>query len=115
MTEAFTESLAVCRKRMPRLTASSPRSRNRTTISRDGMLWSPISSRTLRRTFPRSSRGRYARIGRRDPSMTQELKVTKAPTKTLGALVRFATLRYRKVVILFDRFDMWPASRTICS
>ncbi len=42
-------------------------------------------------------------------SMTEELKVTKAPTKTLAALVRFATCRYRKVVILFDRFEMWPA------
>ncbi len=41
-------------------------------------------------------------------SMTQELKVTKAPTKTLAALVRLATCRYRKVVIIFDRFDIWP-------
>lgn len=40
-------------------------------------------------------------------SMTQELKVTKAPTKTLTALCRFATCRFRKVEILFDRFDVW--------
>ncbi|MFA5843822.1 MAG: hypothetical protein WC971_03220 [Coriobacteriia bacterium] len=40
-------------------------------------------------------------------AVAQELKITKAPKKTLAALVRFATARYRRVALLYDRFDMW--------
>lgn len=40
-------------------------------------------------------------------AMSQEFKVTKAPKKTLAALARFATHRYRKVVLIYDRFDNW--------
>ncbi len=40
-------------------------------------------------------------------AVAQELKVTKAPKKTLSALVRFATSRFRKMVVIYDQFDPW--------
>jgi hypothetical protein len=40
-------------------------------------------------------------------AMAQELKVTKAPKKTIAALARLASYRYRKTVLLYDRFDNW--------
>jgi hypothetical protein len=36
-----------------------------------------------------------------------ELKITKAPRKTLKALLRLAALRYRKVIVMFDEFNNW--------
>lgn len=36
-----------------------------------------------------------------------ELNVTKAPRKTLSAMVRFARARFEKVVIIWDGFDNW--------
>jgi hypothetical protein len=39
--------------------------------------------------------------------LINELKVTKAPKKTLTALVRFARVRFKKVVLIFDGFDQW--------
>ncbi|MBE0477194.1 MAG: hypothetical protein IBX62_08875 [Coriobacteriia bacterium] len=41
-------------------------------------------------------------------AVAQELKVTKAPKKTLAAAARFATFRWRKLVVVYDRFDPWP-------
>lgn len=40
-------------------------------------------------------------------AMTAELGVTKAPLKTLKALVRFARVRFRKVVLIYDGFENW--------
>ena len=40
-------------------------------------------------------------------TVAQELKITKAPKKTLSALVRFATARFRKMVVVYDQFDPW--------
>ena len=40
-------------------------------------------------------------------AVAQELKVTKAPKKTVAALVRFAACRYRKVLFIYDSFDPW--------
>lgn len=40
----------------------------------------------------------------------QELKVTRAPRKTLAAIAEFATFRYSKVLILWDQFDGWNAA-----
>lgn len=41
-------------------------------------------------------------------SATQELRVTKAPRKTLRALATFAGYRFRSVLILIDGLDQWP-------
>ncbi len=40
--------------------------------------------------------------------MATEFTITKAPRKTLGAVLRFARCRFRRVVVLFDGFDAWP-------
>lgn len=40
-------------------------------------------------------------------AMTQELKITRAPRKTLGALAKLAGLTYRSVVVLYDGFEGW--------
>ena len=37
----------------------------------------------------------------------QELKVTKAPKKTLAAIIRFERYRFDRVVLMYDRFDPW--------
>jgi hypothetical protein len=41
-------------------------------------------------------------------ALTTELTITKAPRKTLAALVRFARVRFRKIALVFDGFDAWP-------
>lgn len=40
--------------------------------------------------------------------VAQELKVTKAPRKTIRAITEFADARWERVVVLFNRFDPWP-------
>jgi hypothetical protein len=40
-------------------------------------------------------------------AMAQELKITRAPRKTLGALARFARISFRASVILYDGFEIW--------
>jgi hypothetical protein len=40
-------------------------------------------------------------------AMAAEFNITKAPRKTLAAVVKFARVRYRKVVIMWDGFDNW--------
>jgi hypothetical protein len=37
----------------------------------------------------------------------QELKITKAPRKTLGAALRFMQPRWPRVVVLYDGFEVW--------
>ncbi len=39
--------------------------------------------------------------------LSEELKITKAPRKTLKVLARLANLRFRRVVIVFDGYDNW--------
>jgi len=60
--------------------------------------YSPVMARGLR-VYLRDGAG----------PMAEELKITKAPRKTLGVLLEFATLRYRKALMLFDGFDNWAA------
>ena len=43
-------------------------------------------------------------------ALTAELTITKAPRKTLAALVRFARVRFRKIVLIYDGFDNWAAT-----
>jgi hypothetical protein len=40
-------------------------------------------------------------------ALAEELKITKAPRKTLGKLIDLAMLRYGKVALLFDEFEHW--------
>jgi hypothetical protein len=40
-------------------------------------------------------------------AMSQEFKVTKAPRKTLAAVVKLARFRFRKVALLYDSFEQW--------
>lgn len=58
---------------------------------------------------PVVARGVLAYRAQGTASMAQELKITKAPSKTLAALIRFASAYYRSVVILFDRFEIWES------
>ena len=39
--------------------------------------------------------------------MSGEFRITKAPRKTLAALVKLAQVRFRKVAIIYDGFDAW--------
>ncbi len=59
---------------------------------------SPVVARALRVYFVHGA-----------GAMSQELKVTRGPRKTLKALVRFAGCRFKRVVILYDQFDGWGA------
>lgn len=56
---------------------------------------------------PVVARGLQAYRAQGASAMTQELKVTKAPKKTIAALARLAATRYRKTVLFYDRFDNW--------
>lgn len=40
-------------------------------------------------------------------AMAEELKITKAPKKTLAAIVRLARSRFAKVALIFDGFELW--------
>jgi len=56
---------------------------------------------------PVIARGLRAYVKRGAGPMGEELKITKAPRKTLKALIDLANMRYRKVVIVLDAFDNW--------
>lgn len=43
-------------------------------------------------------------------AMATEFRVTKAPRKTLAALAKFARVRFRKVVLIYDGFDSWNSA-----
>ena len=40
--------------------------------------------------------------------LSSELKITKAPRKTLKAIVRLVKLRFRTIVVVYDGFGTWP-------
>jgi len=40
-------------------------------------------------------------------ALAAEMTITKAPRKTLAALVRFARVRFRKIVLIYDGFENW--------
>ena len=48
----------------------------------------------------------YAKWG--ESIVAQELKVTKAPRKTLAAVLGLMRHRWRAIVVIYDRFDAWP-------
>jgi hypothetical protein len=66
-----------------------------------------VIAHTRAHLSPVVARGLLVYKARGTTPMTQELKVTKAPRKTLAALTRFACHRYRKVALVYDRFDQW--------
>lgn len=57
---------------------------------------SPVMARALKKYV---DEGVYA--------VAEELKITKGPRKVLAALAKFATYRFRKIVIVYDQFDSW--------
>jgi hypothetical protein len=40
-------------------------------------------------------------------AMSEELKITKAPRKTLNAIVELSQVRYRKVALIYDELQSW--------
>jgi len=62
---------------------------------------------TRERLSPVIARGLRAYAERDLAATTAEFTTTKAPKKTLIALAKFASVRYRKLVIIFDSFDEW--------
>lgn len=60
--------------------------------------YSPVIARSLR-VYLRDGVG----------ALADELKITKAPRKTLSTIIDLAGLRFRKVLMLFDGFDNWSA------
>lgn len=68
-----------------------------------------IHAYTTEHLSPVVSRGLRAFSAQGTDSMGQELKVTKAPSKTLVALLRLAESRLRLGVVLYDNFAIWPS------
>lgn len=68
-----------------------------------------IHAYTTEHLSPVVTRGLRAFSAQGTDSMAQELKVTKAPSKTLVALLRFAESRLRLGVVLYDNFAIWPS------
>jgi len=68
-----------------------------------------IHAYTSEHLSPVVTRGLRAFSAQGTDSMAQELKVTKAPSKTLVALLRFAESRIRLGVVLYDNFAIWPS------
>jgi hypothetical protein len=58
---------------------------------------------------PVLARGLRAYVAVGTDRLAQELKITKAPRKTLRAICEFGSFRYRGFVILYDDFDSWYA------
>lgn len=56
---------------------------------------------------PVIARGLRSYVTSGTAAMTQELKITRAPRKTLAALGRFARYQFDKVVLIFDNFEGW--------
>lgn len=56
---------------------------------------------------PVVARGLKAYAAQGSTAMAEELKVSKAPTKTLTALLRYSTAARRAATVVLDRFDMW--------
>lgn len=71
-----------------------------------------ILTYTTEHLSPVVTRGLRAFSAQGTDSMAQELKVTKAPSKTLVALLKFAESRLRLGVLLYDNFAIWPSVPT---
>jgi hypothetical protein len=58
---------------------------------------------------PVVARGIEAYSAQGTSAMSEEMKVSKAPTKTLAAVLKYATHSKRAGAIFLDRFEMWPS------
>lgn len=56
---------------------------------------------------PVVARGLRAYLNDGTGALAHELKVTKAPKKTLKAIIKLARHRFDRFVVLYDRFDSW--------
>lgn len=77
--------------------------------SQDELLFDYVVAYTRERLSPVVARGIRAYKAQGMLSMTQEFKVTKAPTKTLAALLKFAECRMSIGLLIFDGFAMWSS------
>lgn len=77
------------------------------TASHDGLFGDYVIAYVSAHLSPVVARGIRAYHAQGISAMTQELKVTKAPLKTLAALTRFVERAYPGVVVVYDRFEMW--------
>lgn len=75
----------------------------------DKLLADYVVAYTRENLSPVIARAIRAYMAQGTASMAQELKVSKAPTKTLVSLMKFVQTRYRGVVVLYDRIEMWEA------
>lgn len=62
---------------------------------------------TKRHLSPVIARGLRVYSERGVGPMSDELKITNAPMKSLKAVVRLARLRFRKIVVILDGYDNW--------
>lgn len=101
--DAFVEPLAARDEQAPR--GEEPR------IAPGGPLVSEVVDYVVAHTgthlSPVVARGIQAYVAQGTSSMAQEMKVTKAPRKTLRALTRFVGTRFAKTALIWDRFDPW--------
>jgi hypothetical protein len=75
--------------------------------STDALLAEYIAAYAKANLSPVVARGIRAYRAQGCASMAEELKVSKAPTKTLLALLKFASGTYRAGVVIYDRLEMW--------
>lgn len=90
----------------PETPAEDARAASEDDLAREALLAYLVAS-TRAHLSPVVARAIAAYVAHGTYAAGEELKVTKAPRKTLGALVRFARHRYRRVTALYDRFDSW--------
>jgi hypothetical protein len=82
------------------------------TTSVEELIADYVTAYTREHLSPVVARGIRAYRAQGMTAMSQELKVTKAPTKTLAALLRFAESRKRIGVLTFDGLAMWSSVPT---
>ncbi len=73
----------------------------------DGLIADYIIAFTKEHLSPVVARGIAAFRAQGVNSMAEELKITKAPSKTVHALYRFARPRFRSGAVIYDRLEMW--------
>lgn len=78
-----------------------------TTLSLEDLLGDYAIAWVRKHLSPVIARGLAAYRAQGTNAVAQELKVTKAPAKTLAALCLLAQSRWKRVAILYDRVDQW--------
>ncbi len=80
------------------------------TVDVDALVRDYVVAATEESLSPVVARGIRAYVAQGTGSMAEELKISKAPTKTLAAILRYAQARYRATAIILDRFDMFTGA-----